>query len=598
MKLEATLATIVLLTAWTASTTSTVFAESTLTVDLSNVVRPATHVGSGSLYGVTEKLPADVMTLIAPLHPNMFTNPAANVQQPQGDAIVVAGRVKSLGATVTIRLADWFPGWYSFTNMNDWLDKMGQTVSRKKAANLTNIYAYEIWNEPNGTWKSDKPMAFNEFWRQSFVKLRELEPDIKITGPSLAGYNASFMQDFLSFCKTNKCLPDIVGWHDSESISNNVQSYRALEKKLGIGPLPITMNEYSGSGQLKDEGRPGSAAPLIAQLERSGVETACITYWDVPHPGRLGSLLANDTQTNGGWFFYKWYGEMTGNMVATSSSLPVNGKNMDGVASLDSGAGNAFVILGGINDGSIRIVVKGFKAAAFGGMKVHAVVEHTPFASRTTVVSKTDTLSTADVTVQSDQITVSISNANANDGYRLSLSSGDRAPAGAGGVGAQTAGGGLDGSAMAGDAGSSGGRAGASGSSGAGNSAAVGGSAGAGGTDTRSGAAAASGGAANAGRTGTQVGAQTSSNPSVPSGAGAGAAPSASKSSGCSCRAAGSRSSSRGRDSFALLSLIAAAWVSRRIARSRVTRCRSSASLPSASNSLLAKGNHEGFVPH
>ena len=92
------------------------------------------------------------------------------------------------------------------------------------------------------------------------------------------------------------------------AISNNVSNYRALESSLGIGPLPITMNEYSGYGQINDEGRPGASAPLIAQLERPGVQTACITYWDVPNPGLLGSLLATDTDRNGGWWFYKCYG--------------------------------------------------------------------------------------------------------------------------------------------------------------------------------------------------------------------------------------------------------------------------------------------------
>ena len=64
-----------------------------LTVDLSTNVRPVSHVASGSLYGVLETQPADVNGLIAPLHPNVFNNPAADVQQPIGDAIVVAGRV-------------------------------------------------------------------------------------------------------------------------------------------------------------------------------------------------------------------------------------------------------------------------------------------------------------------------------------------------------------------------------------------------------------------------------------------------------------------------------------------------------------------------
>ncbi|MGD0837681.1 MAG: hypothetical protein ABSB49_13645 [Polyangia bacterium] len=406
-------------------------ATTTLTVDLSSVIRPVTHVANGSLYGVIETTPADVTGLIAPLHPHMFNNPAAagsGKQQPVGDAIVVAGRVAPAGATVTIRLADWFPGWYSFTNMTDWLSKIDQTVARRVAANLTNIYAYEIWNEPNGTWNGDantagnKPLSFNQMWLQTYQHLRQAEPTIKITGPSLAGYQPAYMSAFLSFCQTNKCLPDIVGWHDGSGIANNVKSYRSLEQQLGISPpLPITINEYSGSGDITDEGRPGASAPIIAAMERGGVESACITFWDTAHPGRLGSLLSTDTTTNGGWFFYKWYGEMTGNMVATSSSLALNGTNLDGFASLDSAAESASVVVAGINDGTIQIVVKGFTTASFFGSTVHAVVEHTPWVDRTTTVTATNVLSTSDLTVSNDQISVTITGANGNDGYHLEL---------------------------------------------------------------------------------------------------------------------------------------------------------------------------------
>jgi hypothetical protein len=56
-------------------------AVTTLTVDLSTTLGPVTHAASGSLYGVTKMLPADVMGLIAPLHPRMFNNPAADVQR-------------------------------------------------------------------------------------------------------------------------------------------------------------------------------------------------------------------------------------------------------------------------------------------------------------------------------------------------------------------------------------------------------------------------------------------------------------------------------------------------------------------------------------
>ncbi|MES1174244.1 MAG: hypothetical protein ABUL62_07920 [Myxococcales bacterium] len=428
-------------------------ATTSLTVDLSLPIGPVTHVASGSLYGVTETLPADVNAWIAPLHPKMFTNPAADVQQPIGDAIVVAGRVAPTGAQVTIRLADWLKGFYTFTSMSDWLDKVGQTVSRKKAAGLTNIYAYEIWNEPNGTYASSNPVSFNELWRQTFVQLRKLDPDVKITGPSLSYYNEAYLKDFLSFCKTNGCLPDIVGWHElgGGNFTGTLQSYRALEKQLGIGPLPITINEYSGAGHINVEGQPGASAPLIAKFERLGVDSASISFWDVGHPGRLGSLMASNTEPNGGWWFYKWYGDMAGTMVSTTPPSPANATALDGFANLDNTARSASVLVGGVNDGTIQIVVKGFKAAPFFGGTVHALVEHTGFVNRTTVVKATETVSMSDLAVANDQISVSVTGANNTDGYRLKLTALGGA-GGAGGAGAGGAGAGAGGSPSTGGA--------------------------------------------------------------------------------------------------------------------------------------------------
>jgi hypothetical protein len=398
-------------------------AMTTLSVDMSTTMGPVTHAASGSLYGVTETLPADATGLIAPLHPNVFVNPAADVQQPVGDAIVVAGRLAPIGGRVTIRLADWLSGFYTFTTMADWLSKVSQTVSRKQAAHLTNIYAYEIWNEPGGTYASNNPLPFNEFWRQTYVQLRQLDPGVKIVGPSLAYLDTSFLRTFLSFCQTNACLPDIVSWHElaGGNVTGDIQSYRALEKQLGVGPLPISINEYSGAGHIDVEGQPGASAPLIAKFERFGVDSACISFWDVGHPGRLGSLLATSTAPNGGWWFYKWYGDMSGVMVSTTPPTPNSPTALDGFANVDATGRRASVLLGGTNDGTIQVVVTGLHAVPFFGATVHAAVEHTPFANRATLVNATDTVSTADLVVTGDQISVSIPGANATDGYRLVL---------------------------------------------------------------------------------------------------------------------------------------------------------------------------------
>jgi hypothetical protein len=494
-----------------------------LTVDLSATIRPVTHVASGSLYGVLEKQPADVDALIAPLHPFVLNNPAADVQQPIGDAIVVAGRVAAIGGKVSIRLADWFPGWpYGFTSMTDWFDKLGQTVSRRKTANLTNIYAYEIWNEPDGTWKSSS-LAFNSFWQQTYTQLRQLDPTIKITGPSTSYYNQSFIQSLLSYCKTNNCLPDIVGWHELSggNVTANVQSYRSLEKTLGIGPLPITINEYSGTAHIDVEGQPGASASLIAKFERLGVESACISFWDVGHPGRLGSLLATNTQPNGGWWFYKWYGDMAGNMVSTTPPNPASSAALDGFANLDASGKSASVLFGGTNDGTVQVVVKGFSAAAFFGATVHVVVEHTPFTNRTTVVTATNVVSTADVAVANDQITVSVPSTNNADGYRVSLTPLGGGAGGNPGVGGRASGGAGGRATGAGGASGGGGQGGAS-STGQGGTPGTGGIAGTGG-------ALGTGGAGATGTGGTTVSSGGASGSST------GGTSGANGSGGCSC---------------------------------------------------------------
>jgi hypothetical protein len=473
-------------------------ATTTLNVDLSTSLGPVTHAASGSLYGVTETLPADVTNLIGPLHPYVFVNPAADQQQPVGDAIVVAGRLAPVGGKVTIRLADWLKGFYTFTSMTDWLSKVDMTASRRKSANLTNIYGYEIWNEPQGTYSSSNPLSFNDFWAQTYAELRKVDPTIKIIGPSLSYYNSSYLNSFLSYCKTNNVVPDIISWHQlsGSNFTSDVQNYRSLEKTLGIGPLPISINEYSGAADLSVEGQPGASAPLIAKFERFRVDSACISYWDVAHAGRLGSLLASNTQTNGGWWFYKWYGDMAGNMVSTTPPTPSSPSALDGFANLDASGKSASVLFGGTNDGTVAVVVKGFATAGiFGGGSVHAVVEHTPFVNRTTVVTATTTVSTSNVTVANDQVTVTVSGVNNTDGYRVVLT-----PVGGGAGGSGGAGTGAGGTA---GGGGRGGAAGASGSGGTTSTGGVGGRAGTGGTAGAGGRSGGSGGNGTGGATGS-----------------------------------------------------------------------------------------------
>ncbi len=401
-------------------------AANAITVDCGSTLRAATHCASGSLYGITETKPADITGLVAPLKPGVFTNPAragSGYQQPTGAAIPAAGRITGTTGKVMIRLADIYPGWpYRFTNMTDWLNKVKAVIADKKASGYSNFYGYEIWNEPNGTWNTSNG-TFNNLWKQTYDVIRANDPGAKIIGPSYSYYSRSNMNEFLSFCKSNNCLPDIVCWHELsgiQNVSNNLKDYRALETSLGISPIPISINEYCDADHSL-EGQPGSSARYIGKFERYKVDSACISWWFTAYPGRLGSLLATDTAKGAGWYFYKWYGDMTGNMVSVTP--PNDASNLvDGAACVDAGAKYVSFIFGGNNDGTISTTFKNLPS--FIGSTASVKVEKVDWTSKDTVSNGPTTISTSNYTVVNGQITVTLTGCNNSSGYRIYITPG------------------------------------------------------------------------------------------------------------------------------------------------------------------------------
>ncbi len=403
-------------------------AANTMTVDCANVVREVTHCASGSLYGMTESIPADVNGLVAPLKPYVMRNPARGQngnQHPYGAAILVSQKLTSVpSARVSIDLADMLPGWpYRWPGMNSWLNQVKSFINDKKASGRNNYYGYEIWNEPGGTWNSSNG-SFNDMWKQTYDVIRANDPGAKIIGPCESYYNNSRMKDFLTFCKANHCMPDIMSWHElsggPKTIAPNLRTYRALESSLGIAPLPISINEYCDPDHSL-EGQPGSSARFIAKFERHKVESACITWWFVPTPGRLGSLLATNTEKGAGWYFYKWYGDMTGNMVFVT---PPNDDSdlVDGAACVDSSAKYVSFIFGGPNDGTVSTTFKNIPS--FIGSTASVKVEKIDWVSKDTVSRGPVVLSSSNYPVINGQISVNLSGCNNSSGYRIYITPG------------------------------------------------------------------------------------------------------------------------------------------------------------------------------
>ncbi|MFT8350645.1 beta-xylosidase [Clostridium saccharoperbutylacetonicum] len=398
-----------------------VFAASTLNVDCGTTIRGVTHCASGSLYGITESKPSDISQIVAPLKPNVFTNPAlagSQNQQPIGAAIPVAGRLTNTTGKVMIRLADIYPKWpYAFTNMDDWIGKVTNVINQKKATGYSDFYGYEIWNEPDGTWKSTS-VSFNDLWLKTYKLIRSLDSTAQIIGPSYSYYNHNRMNDFLAFCKANNCVPDVICWHElggSKNISNDIKDLNALEKTLGIPAKKISINEYCDSDH-NAEGQPGASAPFIAKFERNKVDSACISWWWTGAPGRLGSLMASDTQKGAGWWFYKWYGDMTGSMVNVTPQND-NSNGVDGFACVDSSNKYVSILLGGVNDGTVNVSIN--KLPSFIGASANVKVEKVDWKSKDTSVSGTNLVFSKSYPVTNGTINVSIPNTNNTSGYRV-----------------------------------------------------------------------------------------------------------------------------------------------------------------------------------
>ena len=221
-------------------------------------------------------------------------------------------------------------------------------------------------------------------------------------------------------------MPDIMSWHElgggggAEVVSPHLRDYRALEASLGISALPISINEYCDPDHSL-EGQPGSSARYIAKFERYKVESACISWWFVPSPGRLGSLLATNTQKGAGWYFYKWYGDMSGNMVSVTP--PNDDSNLvDGAACVDSNARYISFIFGGPNDGTINTTIKNIPS--FIGSTASVKIEKIDWVSKDTISNGTTTISNSNYSVVNGQISVSLSGCNNSSGYRIYITPG------------------------------------------------------------------------------------------------------------------------------------------------------------------------------
>jgi hypothetical protein len=405
-------------------------AASTLVVEANQPFRSVTHVASGGLYGLdTASVPAD--SLVEPLHPNTFVQMAPGGKQlpngepaPGGDSLVVAPEAAKAGAKVVVRMPDWYPNFpYVWVSWSNWLSAVDTQVRAVLASGDTNISAFELWNEPDGTWNTSAAGSFDAGWTRTFNEVRADDSSAVIQGPSYSHFSASLMTTFLTDAKNSGTLPNIISWHElsgSGSIASDVASMHSIESSLGISTsTPIAIEEYGTTSQV---GVPGGLVGYIAQFERAGVSNAELAFWN--HYGTLGDTLTDTgASPNAAYWLYRWYGQMTGSMV-TVVPPGAAGSGLDGAASVNSAGNQVSVIFGG-GSGSTAVTVSGLGSAF--GSTAHAVLEQTVSAGRTTAVVGPQLISSANYTISGGSITVPVSSMSSANGYHLLVTPGSSA---------------------------------------------------------------------------------------------------------------------------------------------------------------------------
>jgi hypothetical protein len=389
----------------------------TLVVNAGSVLRPVTHVAAGGLYSLATATTPTAAEL-PPLHLNQLVQPPPGVQQlgngatvPTGDALKVAPLAIGAGAQEYLRMPDIYPNFpYKWISWSDWLSKVTTMVQARLAATgTTNIDGWELWNEPDGTWDTAAAGPFNAGWVRTYQAVRALDSVTPIVGPSISSYNHAFMASFLAYAKANNALPNVITWHQlttgsASTVAGNVADFEALEASLGISPIPISIDEYASPTEVDV---PSAALHYIAAFERSGVHDAERAYWF--ESGTINGLLFNNKPT-GTYWMYKWYGDMTGNMVPVTPA-----GSQDGIASYDSTRKIVNVVFGGDSgNNSVRITGLG----SFGST-VKAVLSFTPSSGRLANVTAPTTVSTTTLAVTGGSVTVPVASQSAQGAYQI-----------------------------------------------------------------------------------------------------------------------------------------------------------------------------------
>ncbi|MGW6010129.1 CBM35 domain-containing protein [Streptomyces sp. NPDC055210] len=364
---------------------ATAAAPQRVTVDLAASEGPVMRGANGTLYGLSDDgVPSDAA--LAPLKiTSISQKPEGGAQHPNGDALTVSRSFfRNGGGEINVMMQDIYAKWpYEDLGIDDYLPKVDKIVKEVAADPNSERFVYIPFNEPDQIWynlgTSDQAQyetnrdRFFKDWKTVYQRIRAVDPGARIAGPNESAYHTRLLTDFLAFAKRENVLPQVMTWHELGSGSlrdfqGHYDTYRSVERGLGIAPLKINIDEYANR---RDLSVPGQLAQWVSMFERNKVY-ANQAYWDAA--GNLDGNVVRSNIPNGGWWFFRWYAGLTGDTVKVTPPQANTIDTLQGLASYDTTRRQAQVLLGG-SAGDSDVVVRNVSRSVFGGTVTATVAE-------------------------------------------------------------------------------------------------------------------------------------------------------------------------------------------------------------------------------
>ncbi|MGW3096732.1 RICIN domain-containing protein [Streptomyces sp. NPDC001102] len=423
-------------------------AAKSLSVHLASTRGPATGVGEGFLYGISEDGSRPEDRFLQPLGVNAFRGGGwfsggwikdgyQNGPATRADVDSIVAQAKRLTrppyhAQYQVLVSDIYGangGQPSNTrypcdngDCSNWISFIDSTVGALQASGLT--FAYDIWNEPDISvfWTRGVNSAqYFQMWDSAYREIRRIAPGAQIVGPSLAftpQRNPGEWRTWLAHVKAAGTVPDMITNHNEGDVDDPVAVAQSLDDALtsaGIGRLPLSSNEY----QPADRQTAGVTAWYLARFAQSRYTNAMRGNWVCCVTPNLTGVLTQSGgswQPTGNWWALRDYADMTGTLVDTSGQVGSTAVS----AAEDPAAERAVAVVGDSDGytGAASMTFDGLSSvpwlskAASVHVTVHRIPDQAPLGAPQTVYDQ-------DVSATAGSITVPLTFQAAHDAFAV-----------------------------------------------------------------------------------------------------------------------------------------------------------------------------------